>query len=75
MDEQVILIYCNTKKSRQRFLSDYPHFKIERDKIYKAADAVRAFDIVNAQLDQQELIDDQQELLQVLRYTDCTFPP
>ena len=58
MDEQVILIYCETRKSRQRFFSDYPHFEIERDKIYKADDAVRAFNPFNAWLAQQELIND-----------------
>ena len=56
--EQALLSDCDTRKSRQRFFSDYPHFEVERDKIYKSEDAVRAFDPFNARLAKRELIND-----------------
>ena len=56
--ERQLLSDCETRKSRQQFFSDYPHFEIEKDKIYKSEDAVRAFDDFNSQLAQKKLIDD-----------------
>ena len=49
---------CETRKARQQFLSDDPHYEVEKDMIYKSEDAVRAYGDLNSQLAQRKLIDD-----------------